>query len=112
MADDIKMQRGQLDEIHRERAQLIVQIRASQRTIERSQELIKRIDEMLAKAVEIPPGCVDESRAKVGRPIFSGCRPSRLLRGLSEKASRLRTRLLMLATRFPWLRARRALLNA
>jgi hypothetical protein len=58
MADNIKPQKGQLDEIRRERARLIEQIRASQRTIERSQELIKRIDEMLAKAGERPPGSV------------------------------------------------------
>jgi hypothetical protein len=33
MADDITTQKGQLDELCRERAQLIEQIRASQRTI-------------------------------------------------------------------------------
>jgi hypothetical protein len=45
-----KAQKGHLDEIRRERAQLIEQIQASQKTIERSQDLLKRIDRILAKA--------------------------------------------------------------
>jgi len=39
-----------LDQIRRERAQLAEQIRMSQQTIERSQELIRQMDEILAKA--------------------------------------------------------------
>ena len=50
MPDDIAMQRRQLDEIRRGRADLIEQIRLSQKTIERSHELIKRIDDLLARS--------------------------------------------------------------
>jgi hypothetical protein len=50
MPDDIVMQKRQLDEIRRGRADLIEQIRLSQKTIERSHELIKRIDELLARS--------------------------------------------------------------
>jgi FtsZ-binding cell division protein ZapB len=52
--DDIKDHKGQLDALRRERAQLIAQIRASQETIERSQALLKRIDEILARAGQTP----------------------------------------------------------
>jgi predicted nuclease with TOPRIM domain len=50
MDNKIKAQKGHLDEIRRERAELIEQIQASQKTIERSQDLLKRIDRILAKA--------------------------------------------------------------
>jgi hypothetical protein len=50
MTNDLKLQKEQLDQIRRERAQLAEQIRLSQQTIERSQELIRQMDEILAKA--------------------------------------------------------------
>ena len=50
MPDDIAMQKRQLDEIRGCRADLIEQIRLSQKTIERSHELIKRIDDLLARS--------------------------------------------------------------
>jgi hypothetical protein len=50
MANDLKLQKEHLDQIRRERAQLAEQIRVSQQTIERSQELIRQMDEILAKA--------------------------------------------------------------
>jgi hypothetical protein len=50
MTKDLKMQKEHLDQIRRERAQLAEQIRLSQQTIERSQELIRQMDEILAKA--------------------------------------------------------------
>ena len=49
MANDLKLQKEHLDQIRRERAQLAEQIRMSQQTIERSQELIRQMDEILAK---------------------------------------------------------------
>ena len=48
--DDLPLQKRQLDELKRERAELIEQLRKSQQTIERSHALLKRIDELLAKA--------------------------------------------------------------
>jgi hypothetical protein len=50
MTKDLKLQKEQLDQIRRERADLAEQIRMSQQTIERSQELIRKMDEILAKA--------------------------------------------------------------
>ena len=50
MTNDLKLPKEQLDQIRRERAQLAEQIRVSQQTIERSQELIRQMDEILAKA--------------------------------------------------------------
>ena len=50
MSNDLKLPKEQLDQIRRERAQLAEQIRVSQQTIERSQELIRQMDEILAKA--------------------------------------------------------------
>jgi hypothetical protein len=50
MTKDLKLPKEQLDQIRRERAQLAEQIRISQQTIERSQELIRQMDEILAKA--------------------------------------------------------------
>jgi hypothetical protein len=50
MTKDLKLQKEQLDQIRRERAQLAEQIRISQQTIERSQQLIRQMDEILAKA--------------------------------------------------------------
>jgi len=49
MTKDLKLQKEHLDQIRRERAQLAEQIRMSQQTIERSQELIRQMDEILAK---------------------------------------------------------------
>ena len=40
--------------IRRERAQLVAQVETSQRTIQRSQELIKRIDDLLAQSDQKP----------------------------------------------------------
>jgi hypothetical protein len=50
MTNDLKLQKEQLEQIRRERAQLAEQIRISQQTIERSQQLIRQMDEILAKA--------------------------------------------------------------
>ena len=50
MTKDLKLQKEHLDQIRRERANLVEQIRMSQQTIERSQELIRQMDEILAKA--------------------------------------------------------------
>jgi hypothetical protein len=50
MTNDLKLQKEQLDQIRRERTQLAEQIRMSQQTIERSQQLIRQMDEILAKA--------------------------------------------------------------
>jgi len=50
MTNDLKLQKDQLDQIRRERAQLAEQIRISQQTIERSQQLIRQMDEILARA--------------------------------------------------------------
>ena len=47
---DLKLQKQHLDQIRRERADLAEQIRLSQQTIDRSQELIRQMDEILAKA--------------------------------------------------------------
>jgi hypothetical protein len=48
MSEDANVEKERLSELQQGRAQLIEQIRESQRTIERSQELIKRIDDLLA----------------------------------------------------------------
>jgi len=50
MDHKVKGPHEHLDELRRERDQLIEQIRASQNTIERSQHLLTRIDRILAKA--------------------------------------------------------------
>ena len=50
MTKDLKLQKQHLDQIRRERADLAEQIRLSQQTIDRSQELIRQMDEILAKA--------------------------------------------------------------
>jgi hypothetical protein len=50
MTKNLKLPKEQLDQVRRERAQLAEQIRISQQTIERSQELIRQMDEILAKA--------------------------------------------------------------
>jgi hypothetical protein len=50
MANNLKLDKEQLDQIRRSRAELVEQIRVSQQTIERSQELIRQMDEILAKA--------------------------------------------------------------
>jgi hypothetical protein len=50
MTRSLKLPKEQLDQVRRERAQLAEQIRISQQTIERSQELIRQMDEILAKA--------------------------------------------------------------
>jgi hypothetical protein len=47
---NLKLEKEHLDQIRRERAQLAEQIRLSQQTIDRSQELIRQMDEILAKA--------------------------------------------------------------
>ena len=52
MDHKVKAPHEHLDELHREREQLIEQILASQKTIERSQDLLKRIDRILGKAAE------------------------------------------------------------
>jgi hypothetical protein len=54
MTQDLKLQKEQLDQIRRERAELAEQIRKSQQTIERSQKLIRQMDEILAKAEPKP----------------------------------------------------------
>jgi hypothetical protein len=53
--DDIALQKRQLEELKRDRAQLLEQLRKSQQTIERSHTLLKRIDELLAKADQKKP---------------------------------------------------------
>jgi hypothetical protein len=52
--DNHKYDADFLDAIRRERDNLVEQIRLSRETIERSLELIKRIDEMLAKSGRKP----------------------------------------------------------
>ncbi len=54
MASEMKLQKQHLDELRQARAELVEQIRMSQRTIERSQELIRQMDEILAKAERKP----------------------------------------------------------
>ncbi len=54
MNDEMKLQKAQLDEIRRGRVDLVEQIRDSQKTIEHSQELIRRIDQLLSRA-ELKP---------------------------------------------------------
>jgi hypothetical protein len=54
MANNLKLDKEQLDQIRRGRAELVEQIRMSQQTIERSQELIRQMDEILAKAEQKP----------------------------------------------------------
>jgi len=49
MSDTTESDRNFLQAIHRERAQIVEQIRQSQHAIERSQALLERIDEMLAR---------------------------------------------------------------
>jgi len=44
----------QIDALRRDRAVLVEKIKESQETIERSQALLKRMDEILAKAGEKP----------------------------------------------------------
>ena len=44
-----KLSNPELEQFRRARGELIEQIRSGQKTIERSQELLKHIDEMLAK---------------------------------------------------------------
>lgn len=59
MPDDLKTDHDCVEAIRRERAALIEQIRLSQETIARfarSQELIMRLDELLAKAGQKPKG--------------------------------------------------------
>jgi hypothetical protein len=53
MDDDTR--RHPVDELHREREQLIEQIRLSQKTIERSRALLQRIDALLAQAEQKKP---------------------------------------------------------
>jgi hypothetical protein len=54
MANNLKLDKEQLDQIRRGRAELVEQIRMSQQTIEHSQELIRQMDEILAKAEQKP----------------------------------------------------------
>jgi hypothetical protein len=55
MDDHIPLQKRELAELQRGREQLIEQIRQSQRTIEHSRALLKRIDELLAQAGQEKP---------------------------------------------------------
>ena len=48
------IERTELDALRREREKLEFQIRQSRKTIERSLELLRRLDELLAKAGEKP----------------------------------------------------------
>jgi hypothetical protein len=50
MPSQIDAEREIFDSIRRERAALVEQIRSSEKTIESSKELIRRMDELLAKA--------------------------------------------------------------
>jgi hypothetical protein len=52
--DNPESKEDYLDGVRRERANLIEQIRRSQQTIEHSQELIKRLDELLARSERKP----------------------------------------------------------
>jgi hypothetical protein len=52
MNDDRKLHKQYLDDIGRSRAALVEQIRESQETIERSMELIRRVDELFANPME------------------------------------------------------------
>jgi hypothetical protein len=54
MTNDIASDSELMAAIRRERAQLVEQIETSQRTIQRSQELITRIDDLLAKSDQKP----------------------------------------------------------
>ena len=54
MRDDTQSFREHLDAMRRERGWLMQQIKESQATIARSQELIRRVDELLAKAERKP----------------------------------------------------------
>ena len=47
--EDLRSEKTRLDGIRAEREYLIEQIRLTERTIKRSRELIKQLDEMLAK---------------------------------------------------------------
>jgi hypothetical protein len=49
------VQKSELRELQRGRKELIEQIRLSQKTIEHSRELLKRIDELLAKGSQKKP---------------------------------------------------------
>ena len=55
MADDTEAHRKLLQDLYRERAGLLEQIEQSQKTIERSQALLKRIDEMLEAGLTRKP---------------------------------------------------------
>jgi hypothetical protein len=50
MTDDAERERMLLDEVRRRRALLLEQIRQSKLTIERSTELLKQIDKIIAQA--------------------------------------------------------------
>jgi hypothetical protein len=54
MSDDVQSWWEHLDAIRRERAWLQQQIKESKTTIEDSRELIRRLDELLAKAEHKP----------------------------------------------------------
>jgi hypothetical protein len=54
MRDDTQSFREHLDAIRRERGWLMQQIKEGQATIARSQELIRRVDELLAGAQRKP----------------------------------------------------------
>jgi hypothetical protein len=48
----LKAESPDLDAIRQEREELFLQIRQSQEAIERSRELLRRLDELLAKAAD------------------------------------------------------------
>jgi hypothetical protein len=47
--DDIQQHKQHLSDLQRSRSAQVEQLRMSQKTIEQSHELIKRVDELLAK---------------------------------------------------------------
>jgi hypothetical protein len=70
MSDEpVQRAREQIEALRRERDQLAEQIRSSQETIARSQELLKAIDVALAKAGHAAPAPGGSGQAKQSIPI-------------------------------------------
>jgi chromosome segregation ATPase len=70
MSDEpVQRAREQIEALRRERDQLAEQIRSSQETIARSQELLKAIDVALAKAGHAAPAPEGSGQAKQSIPI-------------------------------------------
>jgi hypothetical protein len=65
----VERAKEQIEALRRERNQLAEQIQSSQETIARSQELLRTLDEALAKAAHASPAAGGAGKAKQFIPI-------------------------------------------